>query len=123
MHSSRRLLVGGVSTVKGRVRGAGPAIVAICDSIEPVLMNSGWFTLVPFTTISIILRFAEQASSDVDIETVDAQHKELPVAVTLAMSDVDRKTSEQLVPLFRQSVVQALRAVSQKFGLPQLPFA
>lgn len=56
MTNNRKLNLGAVSLVKGKVRNSIPTMTAVRDEFESVLARSGWFPMVPFKSIGLILR-------------------------------------------------------------------
>ncbi len=118
MKQTRHLLIGGVALVPGRLRNAGPAMVAVCDRLEPLLAKAGWFPQAPFSTISLIFRFSAESTPTVEFQPINIQHNELPVAVALNMSDLMGKSEAELISQFMEATLGALRDIALRYELP-----
>jgi hypothetical protein len=120
MINKRHLLLGGVGIVKGKIRNDGAAMVAVCDTLEPFL--SGCFSDVSFDTISVTIRYSAETIDEVEIGRIDKTHRELPVAVQVAISDLQAIQSEPevLQSAFQNQALKALSAVAEKFDLLRL---
>lgn len=117
MINKRHLLLGGVGLVKGKIRNDGTAMVAVCDTLEPFLSNC--FSGVSFDAVSVIVRYGAETIDDVEIGRIDKIHRELPVAVQVAISDLQSIQSEPLAlqSAFQNQALKALNAVAEKFDL------
>ena len=93
-------------------------IVAVCDALNPVLVDSDWLDSAPFDTVSLILRFGD-ASPDTEIKRIDTANAELPVARAISMNDcIGRARDGSLFDLFLTETVSALLDVSIAYDLP-----
>ena len=119
----RHLLLGAVGIVRGSVPGLNPAMVAVCNRLEPFLAESTWFPGAPFVTISIILRLGEADLDPTLIQSIQRTTRELPVARTAQLQRLRalRTAPDALVEAVLKEVVTALRAVAAKYSLAQLP--
>lgn len=117
----RRLLIGGVSLIRGRLRNSGMAMVRVCDSLEPLM--SAWLADAPFHTISLIVRYGTSTTAEVEIGRIDKRHSELPVAVQVALSDLQDVQSDetQLDEIFCSHTLRALEGVGLRYSLGRFP--
>jgi Immunity protein 39 len=116
--TKRALLIGGVSTVKGRIKLAGPSIVAVCDEFEPILQAEGYLANAPFDTVSLVFRFGEAEDLDPEIDKINKRHNELPVAISFSMEELSAMDQVNLTEKFRASVIEVLCDVAANFDLP-----
>lgn len=119
MQNERRtLLIGGVGSVKGRVRDAGPVMVEICNELEPMLREECFTRNAPFQTISLILRFGTQRFVTPEYRPIDKSHDELPMSVELAMQALKEMNRDELRREFMVATLEALIHAGHKFELP-----
>ena len=123
MEQKRKLLIGGVALVVGNVRNAGEAMVAVCDELDPILAESGWFPFAPFKYVSLIIRYGDKIDLNPEFQPIIKKYGELPIAVELKVEDIRavHRDKIKLVNLFRQVALKALLAVAGKYGLPKSP--
>jgi hypothetical protein len=115
----RRLLIGGVGLVRGRVAHAGPVMAEICDAWEPVLREIGYLDQAPFKTVSLVIRFGRCTSASPELSRVDRKNEELPASFELPMETLRSADRVQLRELFERVTELTLRHVAQTYGLPE----
>lgn len=115
----RRILIGGVGLVRGRVRDVGPAMVAVCDRLEPELERSGWFPSAPFACVNHVIRFGTEHSAEPEIGRV-SRDGELPTAIEVPMKEFQAvaRDPHQLQEAVLSATLPALRAVGERHRLP-----
>jgi len=116
-NDKRKLLIGAVGLVKGRVREDGKVMVATCDLLEPELESTKFLACAPFDVVSLILRYGEKSGAEAEIGKIN-RHKELEVAVELAMSEVRMMDFETLSETIMNATLKSLIAVGRKYDLP-----
>jgi hypothetical protein len=110
--TNRKLLLGAVSLVKGRVKDVIPVGTELRDEIEPTL-SPEFFQAVPFDRISLILRLGQ--GTDLTTEFQKIRHDELPIAIQLDMGELRHANRDQLKEKFREAVMAALEAVAARY--------
>jgi hypothetical protein len=118
MSNQRILLIGGVSLVKGRVREAGPAMLEICDDLEPLLKEIGFVDNAPFKTVSMIIRFGETTDLTPNYEPISKRHSELPVAVEMELAGLRMANKDVVKSTFVKATIDVLLDVAKKYDLP-----
>jgi len=123
MEQKRKLLIGGVALVVGNVRNAGDAMVGVCDELDPILIQSGWFPSAPFKYVSLIMRYGDKTDLNPEFQPVIEKYGELPIAIELKMEDIRavHRDKIKLKSLFRRVTLEALIAMAEKYGLPKSP--
>ena len=118
--AKRHILIGGVALIKGRIRNDGMSMVRICDLLEASVAS--WISDAPFDTISLIVRYGEDTTDGVEIGAINTRHSELPVAVQVALSELQSAQSDadELDSIFRHHTLRALREVGSRFALGPL---
>jgi len=115
----RHLLIGAVALVKGRVRDDGKAMASICDEFEPHFKSENPLEGAPFDVVSLILRYGADGSKEPEVGRVNKRHSELEVAMELPMAEVRALGYDDLRALIRESTLNALIAVADKYDLPK----
>ena len=114
----RVLLIGGVATVKGRIKHPGLPMVELCNELEPELR--GFAVGAPFSAVSLVIRFGERESACAEIGRIDKNNSELPVAYELPMERLRGASQETLKREFLLATVASLQQVADVYGL-ELP--
>jgi len=117
-NGKRQLLIGAVGLVKGNVREAGRAMVAVCDELEPELQSTCFLAGAPFDVVSLILRFGTKWGDEVEIGEINNRYRELEVAVELPMSEILMMDFGDLCDTFMFTTLRALIAVGKSYDLP-----
>lgn len=117
IEEKRHILIGGVALIKGRVSNVGMAMVRVCDSLEPSMVS--WLADAPFHTVSIIVRFGAHTTDLVEVGRISKKHSELPVAVQVALSELQDVQSDEtrLDSILRDHTLRALREVGIRYSL------
>ena len=116
-NGKRELLIGAVGLVKGRVREDGKVMVATCNLLEPELESTKFLVCAPFDVVSLILRYGAKSGTEPEIGKIN-RHKELEVAIELAMSEVRTMDFEALSKTIMNATLKSLTAVGKKYDLP-----
>ena len=105
---------------KGRLRNGGMSMVRVCDSLERSVAS--WISEAPFNTISLIVRYGEDTTDEIEIGAINTRHSELPVAVQVALSELQAVQSEEeeLDSIFRHHTLRALKEVGLRYSLGEL---
>ena len=121
MVNDRRLNLGAVSLVKGRVRNDIPTMTSVRDEFESILALSGWFPAAPFKSIGLILRYGTNTNLVPVFLRIHKPSAELEIAVELNMEELRgaHRQSGKLESLVRAAISGALLAVAAKYGLPK----
>lgn len=118
MQPERRLLIGGTALVVGKLKGDGPAMVEVCDELEPLLTASGFFENAPFKYVSLIIRYGLVNNTKPEYRPVIKKYGELPIAIELDISSLKSADSHRLKQIFSLATVEALIDVGSKYQLP-----
>lgn len=116
MSDQRFLLLGGVGLVKGRIREANRALVAVCDELDPVLKTSGFRKEAPFNRLDGIIRFGENNNYDPELERI--KDNGLPFAIEVEMTPLRAADFETVKNAFRLATISALITIGKKYQLP-----
>ena len=111
----RKLNLGMVSLVPGRIRGAIPVSSKVRDELE-ALLDAKFFEGAAFDGIGIIIRVGRKTNLSPEYQPIE-QH-ELPVAIELPMSRLSKAKGDELASIFRWALLEALLAVAEKYKLP-----
>ena len=111
--------MGGVGLVKGRVRGAGKAMVAVCEELEQNLEKSGWFSVAPFSGVSHVLRFGLEPGNAPELGRIERSGY-LQTATQVSMDQYRRLAGapSELRFAMRAEIIATLLAVAAKYKLP-----
>ena len=120
--NKRNLLIGGVGVVKGNVPGLGLAMLAICDKLEPDLIERKWLADAPFETVSLIIRYGAESKSDVMFDRIDHKNKELPVAVLSELAELRELSRDPLKLEEKVEIIarEVIAEVCQRYELPNI---
>lgn len=111
------LVVGGVGIRRGRIVNSQKAMLALADSIDPYLNDSGFLLNAPFEVVSFIFRYGD-VYGEPQIDAVDLKHAELPVAAEVPIDELRVLPQDQVEQAFASVLIPSLRAVATKFALP-----
>jgi hypothetical protein len=119
MTNTRRLNLGAVSLVKGRVRNDIQTMTVVRDQIESALGESGWFPLAPFNSVSLIIRYGTKTDLTPIFQGINKRYEELQVAVELDMKELRMAHREpgKLESIVRKAISASLYGVAHKYDL------
>ncbi|MEZ5345227.1 MAG: Imm39 family immunity protein [Pyrinomonadaceae bacterium] len=117
MKNRRILLIGGVSTVKGRINDVGLVMKEICDELEPALTQNGFTDAAPFETVSLVIRFGKTVNLTPNFGRIDHANAELPVAIEMELR-LRREPREMIKYTLTNSTIDVLTSVASKYNLP-----
>jgi hypothetical protein len=117
MNKQRKLLIGAVGIIKGKVKHDGKAMVEICDELEPLLESSDAFHGAPFKSISIIIRYGKNRSMVPELGKINKKYLELEVAFELPMVEVSKMNFEDLKAAFLEATLKLLTYVCDRYSL------
>lgn len=115
MSSKRKLNLGAVSLVRGRVKDDISTASKVRDEIEAML-DPEFFRGAPFDSIGVIIRYGSR--TDLSPEYQRIEQGELPVAVELTMETLRKAKGDELARIFRWALVETLLAIAEKYRLP-----
>ena len=120
MAHNRKLVLGGVALVKAKLKNTGPAMVRVCDELEPVLIASDWFPAAPFRRVGLILRYGLKTESEPHYQRINKTHGDLPIAVEVDTNHLlDIHTDpERLKVFFKRVTINCLLSVARRYDLP-----
>ncbi len=118
MDNIRNLVVGGVSLVKCKARGFGPAVMQARNTIEPELERNSYLASAPFRTVNLILRFSDRDNPIPDIGEVEVRRSMLPVAIELDAKHLETLNHQELVDRFKIVMIEVLCDIAANFDLP-----
>ena len=116
MGTPRFLLLGGTGTVPGRIRNAGPALVAVCDQLDPLLEENGFRTTAPFERIDGIIQFVDRSRDRISIGPIRDSGLQINLEVELA--PLQRAPLNVVTNAFRRATLRALLEVAKQYELP-----
>ena len=121
MTNNRKLNLGAVALVKGKVRNDIPTMTAVRDEFESVLARSGWFPSAPFKSIGLILRYGTKTNLNPEFQRIHKPSGELEIAVELNMEElrVAHREPGKLASLAKAAISVALLGVAEKYELPK----
>ena len=117
---NRKLNLGAVALVKGKVRNDIPTMTAVRDEFESVLAKSGWFPSAPFKSIGF-LRYGTKTNLNPEFQRIHKPSGELEIAVELNMEElrVAHREPGKLASLAKAAISGALLGVAAKYELPK----
>jgi hypothetical protein len=120
MAHNRKLVIGGVALVKARLKNDGPAMVQVCDELEPVLISSGWFPAAPFRWVGLIIRYGLKTESEPHYQRINQTHGDLPIAVEVDTHHLLEIHTEpaRLKAFFKRVTIDCLLSVARRYDLP-----
>ena len=120
MGHNRKLVIGAVALVMGRVRNES-VLDGVRDELEKVMIESGWFPSAPFTYISLIIRYGIKNQLQPEFQRVSRKYNDLPISIELDMQDIHavHRDADKLKALFGQAALEALIAVAERYKLPK----
>lgn len=118
MRSDIKVVLGGVGLIKGDIREAGRAMIAITEEINPFLVSDGFLDGAPFELLNGIIRFGTKRMSSPEIRPIDKKHRELPFAVEVEMAPLKRASVETVKAAFLEVLIPALFEIASKYNLP-----
>ena len=121
MAHNRKLVIGGVALVKARLKNTGAAMVAVCDELEKVLVESDFFAQLPFKCVGLIIRYGLENKFEPLYQRINRTHGELPLSVEIDSHPLLGADIEAVKAVFRQATVEALLHVAQKYNRPTKP--
>src|SRR6267378_3764286 len=103
MSSLRKLNLGMVSSVRGRIRGVIPIASKARDEVE-ALLDDEFFEAAPFDSIGIIIRAGEKTKISPEYQRIT--QGELPVAIELRMETLRKAGGEELAIILRWALLE-----------------
>lgn len=117
MAHNRKLVIGGVSLVKARLRHDIQAMAEVRDELEPVLAKSDFFAGAPFTWVGLVIRFGLENNAVPSYRPVNKTHGDLPVAIEIDVQPLIRVEEVVMKRAVRKAALTALLHVADKFKL------
>jgi len=111
----RRLLVGAVALVPGRLPGSREAATAARDEVE-ALLDPVFFDKAPFKRVSVIIRYGTKTDARPELQPIEED--ELPTATEVSMKELRPLRGDQLRDKFRKALLGTLIEVATRYGLP-----
>jgi len=118
MPHNRKLVIGGVSLVKVRIKKTIPIMGMVRDEIEQILKDSDFFSKAPFTWVSFILRYGLKNQAEPVYGRINKKYKDLPVSIEIDAHVILDNDLEAIKAVFRSAVARSLIHVGQKYNLP-----
>lgn len=114
----RKLTIGGVCLVEERLIRTRPAIDAVRDEMEKILIDTNFFEKAPFGRIAIVIRYGLANKSEPVYHRTSEPREDLPISIEVnahALMDTD---AEGARAIFRRIVGECLAHVGAKYNLP-----
>ena len=115
-NGKRELLIGAVGLVKGNVRNGGPAMLAVCNDLEPCLEKNQFLEKAPFQTVSLIFRYGLNWGEPA-IGRINQKHGELEAAIEIPMNEVRAMEMDVLTNVMKKQTLFCLIAIADKYQL------
>jgi hypothetical protein len=119
---NRKLVLGAVALVPGRVRHSASAATEVRDEVEAMMVQHGFLTGAPFEWIGLILRYGHYNAEAPELESINVKDGDLPVSIELDMHELQGVSKEQVRRQFREATLKAIVEVGKKYGLSTAPF-
>jgi hypothetical protein len=114
MKSKRRLNLGMVSLVPGRVARDIETASTVRDEVE-TLLGSEFFDKAPFDSVGLVIRYGVNTNLSPEYERIE--RGELPLAVEFSMNRLRKAKGDELYLIFKWILIEALLAVCEKYNL------
>ncbi len=85
MAHNRKLVLGAVSLVKGRIKNDLKVLDEVNDEVEPLLTESKFIEDAPFRWVGLIIRYGTKTVLRPEYQGINHVHGDLSVAVELEM--------------------------------------
>ncbi len=120
MAHDRKLVLGAVALVRERIRNTMPAAEMARESIEPILVKSGWFPGAPFRWVGIIFRYGLATDPEPQFDSIHPDDGDLPIARELDTHELlaVHRDVDALARYFRIRTLECLLAVAARYNLP-----
>lgn len=119
MRHNRKIVIGGVALVIGRLKGDGAAMVQICDELDPLLDTSEFVSNAPFKFVSLIIRYGTKVEIVPVYQGIAKKNGALRIAIELDMNDLKAANKKgTLKDVFAVATLKALIDVGKKYHLP-----
>lgn len=119
MRPDLNVVLGGVGLIKGSIREAGPAMVAITTELNPFLVEDGFLSDAPFKLLHGIIRFGTKFDSHSQVGPIDYKNNELPFAVEIELAPLRRASKDEVIKGFLAALIPALFTIASKYELPK----
>lgn len=119
MGHNRKLVIGGVALVKGRLRGDGSAMIDVHNEIDQLLTAINFTEEAPFKYVSLIIRYGIKNETKPKYQGIAKKYDELMIAIELDMTllkSADKNGT--LKSVFQIATLDALIDVANKYQLP-----
>lgn len=115
---SRKLGLLSVALVKARVRGLGPALGNVRDTLEPLILP--WFPNGQFSWVTLSIRLGIKNDEKPSFGSISKQYGDLPLSIEIDTNEVlaVHHDPELLHKLVHRHVLRSLGAVATRYGLP-----
>ena len=118
MHD-RKLVIGMVAKVPGRVRHAIWAANEVRNQLEEVLISENFFEGAPFNWVGLILRYGLANSDEPEYQPINKEHGDLPITMELDIGDLLNAEKEEVKRIFYVATLKALVHVGERHCLPR----
>ena len=115
MNGKRKLNVGMVGLVPGRLRNCIPIGSRVRDEVE-LLLDSDFFSSAPFDRVGVIIRVGQRTDLTPEYEPI--YQGELPIAVEVSMGTIRKAKDDELARIIRRALLEALLGIAEKYRLP-----
>jgi hypothetical protein len=119
MGQERKILIGGVALVLGRLKKDGSAMVEVCNELDPLLTSINFAEKAPFEYVSLIIRYGVKNDTKPKYQGIAKKYGELRVAIELDMDKLKSADKDETIKtVFEVATLDALIHVGEKYQLP-----
>ena len=118
MSSGKQLLIGGVNLGKGRIKNAGSAVMQARNELEEHLVENAYLEKAPFSTVNMVFRYGDKDNWEPEVEKIDRENDELPVAIEFDSSKLKAMNVDELRSWFRLAIIEVLCDIAANYDLP-----
>jgi hypothetical protein len=117
-HERKLGLTGIALTQQRNNRYSIPALTAVRDEVEKLLKDNGFLEGVPFSWVTIAIRFGLKNDEVPTCEPINKRYGDLPLAIEIDSRELGEKRLDELIVIFQRAVLKALIHAGIKFSKP-----
>ena len=116
---NRKLGLIGISLTKARLnKNSGPALDAVREELEAVIIESEFLNGAPFSWVTLSIRYGIKSEEMPHFQPINRKFGDLPLAIEIETEQMQGKDVDDLKTLFRGTVLRALVAAGSRYNRP-----